>query len=155
MGKAQRGRVPPGPALAWGHEAGGPLGTPLSCAFFTWSWPKCPPEEPKQTEGQAKGSPKVVLKRLPRLGLYLEALTCPDPNADRCFWKVVPGTSPPPRSLPPTEPSSWTRATVLQGDPVMFPVGPVTQPSQNQGRRLLPCQPGRGGGRREAPLGED
>lgn len=55
--------------------------------------------------------------------------------------------------LPPSPSLPSLRATVLQGGPVTFQVGPVTQPSLlRPGRRLLPCQLGRGGGRWRGPL---
>lgn len=55
--------------------------------------------------------------------------------------------------LPPSPSLPSLRATVLQGGPVTFQVEPVTQPGLlRTGRRLLPCQLGRGGGWWRGPL---
>lgn len=106
--------------------------------------------------GVPRGWPsRDVLEGLLVLEPTFEAFPILTPKASPCFWEVGPGTSPPPAQPASAEPSSWTRATVLQGGPVMFPVGPMTQPRafSEPGRRLLPCQPARGRGLSQGPLG--
>lgn len=51
----------------------------------------------------------------------MEVLPAATPSANPCFREVVP-------CLPPTETSSWTPITVLQGDAVVFPVVPPLSP---------------------------